>query len=107
MNSPCSTTPGIFGKRLGQTLRIGDRAKRTVENVVAAVGHERLGFAPQSDRTREFKSGDCAFNVTARGREAERNDLDRQWKSAEAAHEFRRVGDHRHPPGGRRDDLFS
>ena len=107
MNSPCSTTPGIIDRTLAQPLGLIDGAERAVKNIVSPVGDERRGPAAQADRAGEAEAGEGAFDMAARRREAEGNDLDRQRKGAEHANQLGRIGDHRHPLRGRGDDLLA
>ena len=107
MNSPCSTTPGIGDSACARRSGSGDGAESAVENVMAPVSDEGRGCAAQADRAGEAEIRESALDMAPCRREAERDDLDRQRKGAETGHEFARVGDHRHAPRGRGDDLLA
>ena len=74
---------------------------------MSPVGDERRGPAAQADLAGEIEPRESAFDMPPRGRQAERNDLDRQRKGPERPHQFARIDDHRHPLRGGGDDLLA
>jgi hypothetical protein len=105
---PVLHDPGNTGKHLRHGGGIVNAPQRGVDDPVPAIRDKSMAVPalPQLQRTGRLDSRDGAFDRPPRGGKAEGSHLDRQREAAEHVDPFASIGDHDHPRGRCRHDLF-
>src|ERR1700738_1083337 len=95
---PMLDNPRYGGQQSRQPRGIGYASEMGIDNPVAAIGDKNVTVFALSDHhlpgNAAFRK--CLADGASRRRQAERNDLNRQWKATQNIDPFGVVGDHDH-----------